>query len=693
MRRILIGAAALAATLLAPLALRTPLAQSSLAATTAQAGNARVIVKYRANSSLLRKQALSEVGQRVMQAEALGQRIGVKLTAGRSLTDRSHVVIASGMTSAQLAARIGAQSDIEYAVADERKHIVAAPNDSFYASRLPVGVASGGPAVGQWYLKPPGPDSTAANTAPAAINAEQAWDITTGNAGVVVAVLDTGLRFDHPDLQGGNVLPGYDMVSPDGATGTLFVTANDGDGRDASAADPGDWVTTAESTDTTSPLSGCTVENSSWHGTQTLGLIGAMTNNGAGIASVGRNVTVMPVRVLGKCGGFDSDILAGMRWASGIHVPGVPDNANKARVINMSLGGSSGCSQAYVDAMTEISAVVPSVTVVASAGNSAGHLVGTPAACPNVIAVAGLRHVGDKVGFSDIGPEVAISAPGGNCVNSNGACLYPIMTTANSGTTTPVLGAAGAIYTDSFNASLGTSFSSPLVAGAVALMLSTQPALSTAEVRAKLQSSARPFPTTGGTAGIPQCVAPTSVSMDQNECYCVTGVCGAGMLDVHAAVVAAASAQARITVTTAVPTALQAISLTGANSIIAPGRAVVGYQWAIVSNGGIVTGFVNNITTGATVSIVPSAAGSFTVSLTTTDDLGTMSTTTSNIGVAAAVVVTPPPPPPTDSGGGALGAGWLALLLCAVLGLDATARRERAREARLSAAARPSRRG
>ena len=108
-------------------------------------------------------------------------------------------------------------------------------------------------------------------------------------------------------------------------------------------------------------------------------------------------------------------------------------------------------------------------------------------------SVAALRHVGTKVGFSDVGPELSIAAPGGNCVNLNGACLYPILTTADSGTQGPV----SSIYTDSFDASVGTSFSSPLVAATAALMLSAQPSLLPAAVRTALQSSARPFPQSG----------------------------------------------------------------------------------------------------------------------------------------------------------------------------------------------------
>jgi serine protease len=694
MRRILIGAAALAATLLAPLALHTPLAQSPLATgTSAAASNARVIVKYRANSALMRRQALSDHDQRVAQASALGLRIGLTLRAGRALSDRSHVVMASGLSSKQLAARLSAESDIEYAVPDERKHIVAVPNDQFYASRAMTGITTGGPVVGQWYLKPPGAVGTAANTAPSSINAEQAWDVTTGSASVVVAVLDTGVRFEHPDLQGGNVLLGYDMVSDDDTstgvpTGT-FATANDGNGRDSDASDPGDWVTQAESNDTTSPLHGCTVGASSWHGTQTLGIIGAATDNGIGIASVGRNVRVMPVRVLGKCGGFDSDIVAGMRWAAGLHIDNtIPDNANKARVISMSLGSAGACDttqQMYIDAISDVNAA--GAIVIAAAGNDS-LAVNIPANCAGAIAVAGLRSDGDKNGFSSLGPEVTISAPGGNA-GTGGGCAYPIMSTANSGTQGPV----ASTYTDSAACELGTSFSTPMVSGAAALILSVQPSLTPAEVKSKLMSSARTFLTTGSTVspnpGL--CMAPAGA--EQANCYCTTSTCGAGMLDVHAAVLAAAGAQARISVAPAAPTATQAVTL-NSSSLVTTGHSIVSYQWAIVSTGGIVTGFVNGVTTGASVSVVPTAAGTFSVSLTTTDDLGTVSTATATVTVAAAVV-TPPASTGSSGGGGALGIGWLLLLLSAVLALAAHERLERARRARLSAADRrpASRRG
>jgi serine protease len=699
MRRVLIRAGIVAATLFAPLALHVPLAQ--VPAASASALPARVIVKFRADSQLLRKQALANATPQAAQAQALGQRIGIALTAGRALSDRSHVVFASGVTSQQLAARIAAESDIEYAVADERKHIVSAPNDSFYASGPAVGPTSGGPAVGQWYLKPPGPAGTGlvAGTAPAAINAEQAWDISTGSASIVVADLDTGIRFDHPDLQG-NVIPGYDMVSPDdGASGTNFSSAGDNSGRDADASDPGDGLTASDVAN--NPIfKNCTAGPSSWHGTQTAGLIAATTDNSVGIAGVGRTVHLMPVRVLGKCGGFDSDIQAGMLWAAGIDVPGVPHNTTPARVLNMSLGGAQDCSPqngaGYIDAINQVNAAGAVVVVAAGNGDSTGLgvAVGSPANCPGALAVTALRHVGDKVGFSNLGPEVAIGAPGGNCPNG-GPCLYPIMTTSNSGTIAPVAGVTGASYTDSFNASIGTSFSAPLVSGTVALMLSVEPSLTPAQVKAKLQSSARPFPTSGGSTGTVAC---TSSSTSQGECYCTTSTCGAGMLDAHAAVASVAGVQAAIALTTTTPTAGQDVAL-NSSSVESAGHTIASYAWAIL-NAGSSGATITSATNTASVTVRPTAAGTFLIQLATTDNLGFVSTTTLSVVVVAPVVVTPPAsvPPTTSSGGGgggggALGVVWLLLLVTAVLALALTPRRERARQVRVSVADRSSRTG
>jgi serine protease len=518
-------------------------AQTIVAADEAVAG--RVIVKFKAGSPLLAAETLPPTARPAKRAQGLAQRLRLPLSAGPAITERTQVLYASGFSSAALAQRLALEDDIEYAVPDGRKRIVTVPNDPLYAS----GVPGNGPAAGQWYLRAP------SGAVQSSLDIETAWNITQGDPNVVVAVVDTGVRYDHPDLMaaaaGGKLLPGYDMISDP-------VVANDGDGRDADASDPGDWVTAGEANHRGGPFFRCTPrdpstgqfvsEDSSWHGTQVSGVIAAITNNGIGMASVGPNLRILPVRVLGKCYGYDSDIIAGMRWAAGLPVPGVPANPTPARVINLSLGGEGACDSAYADAVNEITAA--GAVIVAAAGNTEGSAVNTPANCSGVIAVAALRHVGTKVGFSSLGPEVAISAPGGNCVNTapGSPCLYPILTTSDSGTTVP----AGPIYTDSYNISVGTSFSSPLVAGTAALLLSVQPTLTPHQVRIMLQATARPFATTSDDAGVPQCSTRQYDSfgnpITQDECFCTVDTCGAGMLNAGAALTAAAAGTAAASV-------------------------------------------------------------------------------------------------------------------------------------------------
>ncbi|MFZ8927482.1 MAG: S8 family serine peptidase, partial [Candidatus Nanopelagicales bacterium] len=159
------------------------------------------------------------------------------------------------------------------------------------------------------------------------INAPSAWAMTQGSPDVVVAVLDTG-GTDHPDLLDQTVA-GYDMIES-------LSTANDGDGRDPNPADPGDWSSS---------------RSSSWHGTHVAGTINAIGNNATGVVGVAPEVKVQHVRVLGTGGGWTSDIAAGITWASGGLVSGLPLNATPARVINMSLGGSGSCGTAMQTAI------------------------------------------------------------------------------------------------------------------------------------------------------------------------------------------------------------------------------------------------------------------------------------------------------------------------------------------------------
>lgn len=644
------------------------------------AGSARVIVKFRDTSTVLRAHALSATSAApdvasalAARATSLGARHGLALRAGVAVAERAQVVLADGLHSRDLAARLALDPEVEYAEPDRRVRRVAVPNDPFFTTVA----GSQGPASGQWYLRSP------AGEVQSAINAVTAWDRHTGDPTVTVAVLDTGVRLNHPDL-GGKLVPGHDLVSD-------IHISNDTDGRDADPSDPGDWLTQAEiSTGVTGDPNfwdGCEASDSSWHGTQVSGIVAAATHNAVGMAGSGRHVRVLPVRVLGKCFGYTSDIVAGMRWAAGLPVAGLPANPYPAKVLNLSLGSSGSCSQSEADAVAAVNAA--GAVVVAAAGNSAGRAAGSPANCAGAIGVAGLRHVGSKVGFSDVGSELSIAAPGGNCVNLSGACLYPILTTVNAGAQGP----GANTYSDgNNNVSVGTSFSAPLVAGTAALLYSVRSTIAPAQVRSALQSSARPFPSSGLTDSngqpVQACQAPGN--FDQLECYCTTSTCGAGMLDADAAVRAVLGATGAIgpvvSSQTATPQAGAAVTLTSGGSVVPAGRSIAARRWSLVQGGGSVTTF-NGATDGETVSMTPGAAGSVTVQLALTDDRGLSTATDFTFSVAAA---SSQPPvgdgggSGTASGGGGGGGGgggtmawaWLLGLALASAALWTTGRRK-----------------
>jgi serine protease len=612
----------------------------------ANAAAPRLIVKFKADAQVVRAHALRAAASRETaaavldeRARTLGARVGIELAGGAAVAERTQVMIVRNATLEQALQRLAADADVEYAEADRRMRRQDTPNDTLFAQG-----GSSGPSVGQWALKAP------TSAEPAAADMVGAWSITKGSADVIVAVLDTGARFDHPDLDG-KLLPGYDMVSD-------TAIANDGDARDADASDPGDWVTTAEAASST--FSGCEASDSSWHGTQVAGIVGAATNNALGMAGAGWNVKVLPVRVLGKCYGDSSDIVAAMRWAAGLSVDGVPANPHPAKVLNLSLGSEgTACSRSYQDAVTEV--VAAGAVVVVAAGNSAGKAVGSPANCNGVIAVAALRHVGTKVGYSDVGTEITIAAPGGNCVNTGATdpCLYSIVATTNTGSRGP----EQAAYSDSYKISVGTSFAAPLVAATAALVASAAPSKSPADIRSAITGSARAFPSTGGAdSTVVACHAPDA--REQLECYCTTSTCGAGMLDARAALSGAEAAPlAVIGVSPASPLAGQTVTLSGAASTVAGGRTIRSYAWSLTSGGDIVTA-LSGALNGVTVTATPSAAGTFTVRLTVTDDSGAASSADQSVQVAAASASdTPQASDDSSSGGGAMAPLWLLLLL------------------------------
>jgi len=556
-------------------------------------------------------------GLAVRSARGLGGRFAT-LTLDKSAD--------TGDASASLAA-LAADPEVEYAAVDQRRFAHAVPTDALYGD--------------QWYLQ---------GVQPGASNFQAAWDVTAGDNDTVIAVLDTGVIFDHPDLgrsgQGGRLLPGYDFV--DGESSASFVAANDGNGWDADASDPGDWVTPGEAA--SGPLSGCQVEDSSWHGTRVTAMVGALANNGAGMAGGTWASRVLPVRVLGKCGGYDSDIIAGMRWAAGLSVPGVPANPYPAQIINLSLGSPDTCSTAYRNVMTELNAL--GILVVASAGNENGP-VDTPANCPGVLAVAGVRHVGTKVGYSSLGPEVAIAAPAGNCPTQDqtGLCEYSLLTATDTGATAP----AQAAYTDTFNPNIGTSFSAPIVSAIAGLMHGVNAGLRASDYIARIKAGARPFPTDPAIPVCPQ-VAPETF-----QCNCTTTTCGAGLADAPGAVAEALRPLARV-VQPSGTTAGRNVTLDGSGSAAARSRTLASYNWSVVSGTASFVGAADADT--AVVAVPPS--GLVTVRLDVADDNGATDSAEVTLGSTA---------PIGSSGGGSGGGGALDPLLLA--GLVLLARRRR----------------
>jgi serine protease len=399
------------------------------------------------------------------QLQALNTAAGVRLQRFRLMSGGAVVVqLPSEMNEAAaqaIANRLAKSPLVEYAETDRIALPLAVPNDPRYNE--------------QWHYF----------ESVAGINLPAAWDITTGSDDIFVAVIDTGI-VEHEDLAG-RVQGGYDMIS-------MRFNARDGDGRDPDPSDEGDWSFS---------------RSSSWHGTHVAGTIGAASNNGVGVAGVNWTSKVVPVRVLGRIGGFTSDIVDGIRWAAGLPVPSVPNNPHVSRVINMSLGGSGSCGSTYQNAIND--AVAAGTVVVVAAGNSNIDAAGaTPANCSNVVTVAAVDRGGDKASYSNFGAVVEVAAPGGETtIPGNG-----VLSTLNSGTQGPVASPGG----DTYAFYQGTSMATPHVAGVVSLMLSVNSSLTPAQVTAILQATARPFPRGSGCSGR----------------------CGAGIVDAEAAVKAAA---------------------------------------------------------------------------------------------------------------------------------------------------------
>jgi serine protease len=444
----------------------------------------QIIVKYRDPAigfSAARQQPPAQ-----FRLDRIASTLGTMVAHERGMHDGAYVLrLFAPMDRAtleRLTDDLERDAEIEWAQPDYINQISIAPNDSLY--------------VQQWhYYDPIG-----------GANLPNAWNRTTGNATIRVAVLDTGSLPAHPDLAG-RFIGGFDFI-------TNAATGNDGNGRDADPSDPGDWNAAGECGPGSLPGS------SSWHGTHVAGTIGAATNNGIGVAGINWNSAIVPVRVLGRCGGSTSDVADGIVWASGGAVSGVPPNANPARVLNLSLGAertNRQCDAAFQSAIN--AALSRNAVVVVAAGNkNKDASFHSPANCAGVITVAATGFNGERASYSNhdsndgSGIQVEIAAPGDS-----------VLSTHNRGTTTP--DPSGYDYA----AMWGTSMATPHVAGIVSLMLSVNPSLTPAQILSKIQTTARPFPT--GT--ISDCTS------SLGAVTATVKYCGAGIINADAAVAAA----------------------------------------------------------------------------------------------------------------------------------------------------------
>ncbi len=389
--------------------------------------------------------------------------------------------------------QIAAMADVASVEMDLVVHPTDRPNDTYYGF--------------QW-------DLLSDN---AGINVEPAWGETHGGSSVPIAILDTGITA-HPDLAG-QVVGGYDFIS-------YPPMARDGDGRDPNPEDPGDWALAGECG------AGTAAHPASWHGTHVAGTVSALANNQIGVVGIAYGAPLEIIRVLGRCGGFLTDIADGLRWAAGLHVEGVPDNPRPAWVLSLSLGGFGGCPDYFQAAIDDVRAM--GGIVVAAAGNSNQDVsTFTPANCKGVIAVGATDRNGDKAYFTNYGTGISLSAPGDN-----------ILSTWNSGTF--ALGSPAYTYMS------GTSMAAPHVAAVAALVLSVQPGLSTDQVKGILTGSARSFSACSS---------------------CTSRLCGAGIVDAGQAVQAALHTHVDVPQVRPTPDPVASSLVTNGTVLSSPGAA------------------------------------------------------------------------------------------------------------------------
>lgn len=437
-----------------------------------------LLVTYRA--AALR---VPSVGASAYRVPATAQAVATTLRAALAPHERAGAISVLGVSPAILAARVRVEDLRGLAFAEQTLRA-----DPAIASveRHPIAysftkLARTGPRLGTSHaasILPSDPFFPLQAWHYKMIDLPRAWDITTGNSAVVVAVLDDGIRFDHPDIAANLTSDGYDFVADDAlipiCAGGTIDRAGDGDGYD-----PDPTIPTAV---IMNPTLNCIVgeEEFGGHGLHVAGTIGAAGNDDLGVTGVNWNVAIRPVRVIGIDAGHLYDVAQGILYAAGIPVgdgvAGIITPPPAARIINMSLG-------AAVDALVMFNAVSAAadagVLIIASAGNETSSVPNYPASYPQVLSVSAVAPDGSLASYSSFGPTVDIAAPGGEL--SAGCDFAVLSTTWNFASNTP-----------NHFCNQGTSMAAPHVSGVAALLLANQPGLSASQLRSRLIDYAVP---------------------------------------------------------------------------------------------------------------------------------------------------------------------------------------------------------